>query len=70
MEEDEYEWVDSGGDDETPNRTSARKGNVAKRACMDREHEIIHSQRHGKQQKRLPNDLTSYTVAVVVWTVA
>ena len=57
MEEDEYEWVDSGGDIDKPSATSTRTGNVAKRACVEREHKTIHGQRHGKHQKRLPNDL-------------
>nr|CCA25751.1 predicted protein putative [Albugo laibachii Nc14] len=57
MEEDEYDWVDSGGEDDKPNGTSARTEDVAKRACVEREHKTIHSQRHGKHQKRLPNDL-------------
>nr|CCA15255.1 AlNc14C10G1220 [Albugo laibachii Nc14] len=57
MEEEEYEWVDSDGEDDTPNESSAGTGDVAKRACVEREHKAIHSQRHAKHQKRLPNDL-------------
>ena len=57
MEEDENEWVDSGREDDTPNGTSARTWDVVKRACGEREHKTIHSQRHGKHQKRLANDV-------------
>ena len=57
MEEDEYEWVDCDGEDDTPNGTRAGTEDVAKRACVDREHKTIHSQRHGKHQKRLANDV-------------